>query len=535
MTRRKVRLERPSGVKFDGERARRAVRFFEECLVHTKGRHAGKPFKLEPFQRVDIEEVFGRVDDEGNRIIRQYIKFIPKKNGKSEEAAGVANKLLFADSESSAEIYGAAADREQASIVFNVAASMVHWQPRLKQRARVIDSVKRIVVPQSASFYRAISADVAGKHGFNSHGVIFDELHTQQDTRLWEVLTFGAGAARSQPLTMGISTAGIPGESPVAEMLWEECDQILRGVVPCPPDMYPVMYAAEPDDPWDNEDVWRACNPAIGSFLKIESIREEFEKAKRRPSEYNSFLRLRLNRWVAQENRWIQMDEWDRGGGWIDIRDLRSFPCWIGIDLSTKKDITAIVAVFRSPDGIFFWLPWFYIPRDNLVDRPNMEAHKYRDWAEKGLLTTTPGNTVDFSEIEHKVVELRDGFKLDIRGVIADPAFAHQLLQRLGPDVHGFNVREFPQNYNRYTPVCVEFEAVLADGSIRHGGNPILRWMADNVAIHQRTDGKMMPKKPDRMKSQKRIDGIIAGLMATSEAMRSDSTSLGPCEIEVAW
>ena len=232
----RIRLERPAGCNFDDELADRAVKFFDGHLCHTKGQWSGKPFQLREWQKTDIREIFGRVDDDGNRLIRQAYVEVPKKNGKSEIAAGIALKLTFADREPAAEVYGAGADRDQASIVYSVAASMVRRNKKLRSRSKIVDSTKRIVVPRTESVYRAISSEVAGKHGYNSHGVIFDEVHAQRDMRLWEVLTFGAGDARRQPLTYAITTAGIPGESPVAEMLHEDADQILRGIIPCPSD-----------------------------------------------------------------------------------------------------------------------------------------------------------------------------------------------------------------------------------------------------------------------------------------------------------
>src|SRR5438874_2505890 len=174
---------------FSEEQADRATKFIEGQLTHGIGQHAEKAFVLRDWQRKIIRDIFGNVDEDGNRLIKTVYVEIPKKNGKSSLAASVALKLLYADRERSAEIYGAAADRDQAAIVFNVAASMVRRNSMLLGRSKIINSTKRILVPRVESFYRALSADVAGKHGFNSHGVVFDEIHAQRDRRLWEVLT----------------------------------------------------------------------------------------------------------------------------------------------------------------------------------------------------------------------------------------------------------------------------------------------------------------------------------------------------------
>jgi phage terminase large subunit-like protein len=535
---RKTRAERPSGCRFSEKYAQRAVDFFERCLRHTTGEYVNQPFKLADFQAIDIREIFGRVDEDNNRIIRTVYKRVPKKQGKSEEGAGIALKLLLADNEPGAEVYGAAADRDQAAIIFRVAASMVRRNPELESRCRVIDSTKRIVCPRADSFYRALSAEVSGKHGFNSHGVIFDEVHAQADTRLWEALTFGAGAARRQPLTYAITTAGIPGESPVAEMLDETADQVLRGIIPCPPSFYPVVYAAEDGADWHDPDVWWACNPALGTdedvragrkFLRLSAVREEYERALRSSTEQNSFRRLRLNQWVAQETRWIDMDDWDKAGkldeqtagrawqAWMrsEIAELKDCTWFGGLDLSTRLDLTAFVLVCRDARDVYHFLPWFWIPADNLTERPHMETSKYRQWIKQGLLTATAGNAVDFRAVRERIVEITK--ELRVNELAFDPAFATETAQKLGES--GLTMVECKQNYRTFTEPCREFEAAIRDGRIAHGGHPILRWMADCVMVKQDASGMVRPVKPERMKSSKRIDGIVAALMGMSRVI----------------
>ncbi len=525
---RKIRIDRPANCRFDEPQANRAIDFFQQHLVHTKGRRwANKPFIPADWQAIDLREIFGRVDDEGNRIVRIVYKEIPKKNGKSEEAAGVALKLLFADDEPGAEVYGAAADREQASIVFNVAVEMVERSRELSSIAKCIPSTKRIINP-GWGVYRAISAEVAGKHGFNSHGVIFDEVHAQETMRLWEVLTFGAGAARTQPLVYAITTAGVPGESPVAEMLHELADQVLRGIIPCPPSFYPICYAAPEDANWQDEEVWYGCNPALGDFLSIESVREEYDRARRHASEQNSFRRLRLNQWVRQITRWIDMGEWDSGGictspaayrEWVanEIRELRNFAWYGGLDLSSKLDVTAFLLVCLDGNGLLHVLPNFWVPKENLRDRPNMEGEKYRVWVEQGFLNACEGAAVNYESMRQRIIEL--GREVRIQQIVFDPKFSVDIAQRLGPAGDGFELLEMTQGFNGYTPPCIELETALSESRVRHGGHPMLRWMADCVEIQERGDGAKRPVKPERKKSGKRIDGIVALLMAMSRAM----------------
>ena len=502
---------------FSEERADRAVQFIEGYLCHTKGQFAGEPFLLRDWQKCHIREIFGRLNDDGSRTIRQVYWEIPKKNGKSQIAAAIALTLLYTDREPGAEIYGAAADRDQSAIVFNVAASMVRANGRLAARSKIIDSSKRIVVPKAASFYRALSADVAGKHGFNSHGVIFDEIHAQRDRRLWEVLTFGAGDSRTQPLVFGITTAGIPGESPVAEELHDYADQILRGIIPPDPTFYPVIYAAPPEADWTNEEVWRACNPALGDFLNLESVRAACERAKRVPSEQNSFRRLRLNQWVKQETRFIDMADWDTCSETIDLNAAKDLTWYAGLDLSTKLDVTALVLVAVDGDGVFNLLPFFWLPKDNLSDRANQESAKYRQWAELGLITLTEGNVVDFTAVRKLLNGLRDEAQLQIKQIAFDPWGATQLAQQLAAD--GFEMVEMAQTFRYLSEPTKELQSSIVHGNVRHGGHQMLRWMADCMTVKSDINGNVRPVKPDRLKSSKRIDGMVAAIMGMGRAM----------------
>jgi phage terminase large subunit-like protein len=428
---------------------------------------------------------------------------------------------LYTDREPAAEIYGAAADREQASIVFNVAASMVRANPKLSTRSKVIDSSKRIVVPKTGSFYRALSADVAGKHGFNSHGVIFGEIHAQRDRRLWEVLTFGAGDARKQPLIFGITTAGIPGESPVAEELHEYADQILRGIIPPDPTFYPVIYAPPPEADWTDEEVWRACNPALGDFLSLESVRAACERAKRVPSEQNSFRRLRLNQWTKQEVRFIDMGDWDACSEPIDLAAAKDLTWYAGLDLSTRLDLTALVLVARDGSGTYNLLPYFWLPKENIQDRPNQESAKYRIWADQGLITLTEGNVVDYEAVRQRLNQLRST-GLQIKEIAFDPWSATQLAQQLTED--GFETVEVGQTFRHLSEATKEMQASIVHANVRHGGHPVLRWMADCMTVRTDINGNVRPVKPDRLRGSKRIDGIVAAVMGIGRAMVVDSS-----------
>ncbi len=525
---RRIRTERPDGCEYDDHKADRAVDFFHDHLRHVKGRWAGQPFRLRNWQEVDLREIFGRVDGHGNRVVRQAYLEIPKKNGKSEVAAGVALKLLCADDEAGAEVYAAAYDKDQAGRIYKTAASMVRRDPQLSAMLKPNDTTKTLTDHDWEGTLVALSKESASKHGYNSHGVVFDEVHAQKTMVMWETLTDGAGDARLQPLVYAITTAGVSGESPVAEMLHEDADQILRGVLPCPPDFYPVIYGAEPGDAWDDPDVWHAVNPAMGDFLSVEDTQRWCDRCKRRPEAQNSFKRFRLNQWTGQAERAIDMETWDLGSQPLDVPQLRdSLDAFVGIDLSTRRDMTSVMCVWRDGNGQWYWLPMYWVPEDSLVDRPNIETQRYKGWIEGGHMRTTPGNTVSYDAVRNYVTEELDQ-KLGIRiGSIAlDPMFAGQLGQQFV--ARGYKVVEFRQTYVNYTEPWNELDAALADECVTHGAHPVLRWNADCLAMkHDATIDGYRPVKPNRLKSRKRIDGIVAGLEAMGVCLRSDVDDMG--------
>lgn len=252
---------------YDAEKADKAVRFFEN-LCHTKGRWAGVKFKLLPWQEQIVRDLYGTVKPNGKRQFTTAYVEIPKKNGKSELAAGVALKQLCADGEQRAEVYGCAADRQQASIVFDVAADMVMMNPALSKRCKVSRSHKRIEYLPTCSFYQVLSAEVATKHGLNVSGVVFDELHTQPNRKLFDVMTVGSGDAREQPLYFFITTAGDNLNSICYEQHKIALD-IMNGKKH-DPTFYPVIYGAAMDADWSDPDVWAQANPSLGSTVTLE-------------------------------------------------------------------------------------------------------------------------------------------------------------------------------------------------------------------------------------------------------------------------
>ena len=293
---------------YDKDAADYAVMFIES-LCHTKGTWAGKPFELIDWQEQIIRDLFGVLKPNGYRQFNTAYIEIPKKQGKSELAAAVALLLLCGDGEERAEVYGCAADRNQAKIVFDVAVDMVRFCPALSKRVKILESQKKITYLPTNSSYQVLSADVANKHGFNTHGVIFDELHTQPNRKLFDVMLQGSGDARMQPLYFLITTAGNDTNSICYEVHQKAVD-IAEGRK-VDPTFYSVIYGAAEDEDWTDPKVWKKANPSLGITVGIDKVKAACESAQQNPGEENAFRQLRLNQWVKQSVRWMPMDKWD--------------------------------------------------------------------------------------------------------------------------------------------------------------------------------------------------------------------------------
>ena len=497
---------------YDKRKADRAVSFIE-LLTHTKGTWSGKRFKLLPWQERIIRDVFGIVKTDGYRQFNTAYIEIPKKNGKSELAAAVALYLTCADREERAEVYGCAADRQQASIVFEVAADMVRMCPALKRSVKILAATKRLVYLPTNSFYQVLSSEAYSKHGFNVHGVVFDELHTQPDRKLYDVMTKGSGDARTQPLYFLITTAGTDTHS----ICWEvhqKARDIMEGRK-IDKTFYPVIYGAEESDDWSSEDVWLKSNPSLGTTIKMDKVRNAFESARQNPAEENAFRQLRLNQWVKQSVRWMPMDKWDVCSFPVDRENLRGRECYGGLDLSSTSDITAFVLVFPPLDeeDKYSVLPFFWIPEDNIELRVRRDSVPYDLWARQGKFETTEGNVVHYGYIE-KFIE-RLGEEFNIREIAFDKWGAVQMTQNL--EGMSFTVVPFGQGYRDMSPPTKELMKLVLEKKIAHGGNEVLRWMMDNVFVRTDPAGNI---KMDKEKSTEKIDGAVALVMALDRVLR---------------
>jgi phage terminase large subunit-like protein len=404
---------------------------------------------------------------------------------------------------------------------------------------RIIDSTKTICLrDEPNSFYKAISADADIQDGVEPHCVVFDELHRQRHRDLWDVLKYGM-AIRRQPLMFAITTAGVTGHSPICEELHDYARRIIDGVW-SDPTFYPVIYGLSETDDWTMEGSpgngkraptgWYKANPALGDFLPVDRVRDEARKAMELPNEQNSFRRLRLNQWVAQETRFIPMDLWRACAGAIDLAALAGKTCYGGLDLSTTRDFTAFVLVFPL-DGKFIWVPHLFLPEDDLYERSRKDNVPYDLWAKQGFIHLTPGNQVDYATIRKAIKDASEAY--DLREVSYDAWNATQIVQQLIDD--GITMVPMRQGFASMNAPTGELLSQVKTGSLRHGNNPALNWMADCMTVKQDPAGNVKPVKPERNKSTKRIDGIVAGINATARLIVSESYSSIYDNAEPVW
>lgn len=502
---------------YDKAKADRAVTFINN-LSHTKGKWAGKRFDLLPWQEQIVRDLFGIVKEDGNRqFLTAYIE-IPKKNGKSELAAAIALYLLYADNEASAEVYGAACDRNQASIVFDVAKQMVQMSRPLEKRSKIMGATKRIVNYSNAGFYQVLSAETGTKHGLNVSGLVFDEIHAQPNRHLYDVLTKGSGDAREQPLFFIITTAGTDRNSICYELHTKALD-ILNGRKK-DTSFYPVVYGLSDEDDWNDEENWRRANPSLGHTIGIDRVREAYQQALDNPAEENVFKQLRLNMWTSSSVAWIPEHVYAKGNDPIQYESLKGRSCYAGLDLSSTSDITAFVLVFppRFEEENYIVLPYFWLPEDTLELRCRRDHVLYDVWERHGYIKTTEGNVVHYGFIEKFIEDLSEIYH--IKEIAYDRWNATQMVQNL--EGMGLTMIPFGQGYKDMSPPSKELFKLMMEGKIQHGGNPVLKWMGQNVVMRQDPAGNI---KPDKEKSVEKIDGIVALIMGLDRCIRHQGES----------
>jgi phage terminase large subunit-like protein len=513
----------PRGFFFDSTSAEHPITFIESLCRHHKGEWAGKPLLLEDWQKRIIRAVFGWKRADGSRRYRIAYIEVPRKNGKSELAAALGLYLLVADHEPGAEVYSSATKKDQAKIVHDTATAMVKASPELKRFVKVFRN--NLHVPRLGSKFEPLGADSNTLDGLNPHGNIVDELHAHKDRGVWDVLDTAMGARR-QPLTLAITTAGVYESESIGWLQHEHAVKVLEGVVEDDA-FFAFVAAADEGDDWAVEETWQKANPNYGVSVKPEYLKAQSEKAATQPSFLNTFLRLHLDRWTQQRDRWLTIEHWnaceaDLARAEYEQREvsLLGMPCYGAFDLSTKLDISALVLFFPDTNTL---LCRFWVPEENIMERVRRDRVPYDAWVRDGWLKATPGNVIDYEFIKQEVIAL--AARYDLREIGFDPWNATQIATQLGGD-EGLALVEVRQGYKTLSEPAKEFEKLVVSKALRHGGHPVLRWMVSNVAIRTDPNGNIAP---DKAASSDRIDGVVASIMALSRAI------VAPVDTDTGW
>lgn len=497
-------LSRNDAWVFRPDLANRVFEFFRQ-LRHYKGEWAGQPIELEPFQAFIIGSLFGwRSRETQFRRFRQCYLEQPRGQGKSTMAAGVALWLAFFDREPGAEVYCCATHRQQAKITWEASRQMVL---RSGLRKMIKTRVSNLHEPKSASKLEPLGADADTLDGLRPNGVILDEIHAHKSSAMIDVMTTATGTRR-QPLIFEITTAGV-GQAGVC---WDHHDytsKVVRGLVD-DPTWFGAIIGADPDDDWRDPAVWRKANPNLGVSVKLEDMQRKAKQAEHIGTAEPEFRRLHLGQWVQQADRYISMTDWDRADNAEPITraELRGRPCVIGLDVSSKFDFTAAVAIFPDPDGRITVLPTIWAP-ESIIDQSRRALIPLDAWRRSGYIKTTPGNVIDQGFIRAELNAMSKEFK--VKEIAFDSWNAMALATELEAD--GIPVVEVRQGFKTLSEPTKELSALLATGKLRHGGHPVLRWMADNMVIREDANGNIAPNKA---RASEKIDAIVALIMALS-------------------
>lgn len=529
---------------------------FLELLTFTQGAFAGKPFRLQPWQRQAVSEFYGAQEqDELGAWYRKYQYLyleIPKKNGKTELAAALGLYHLLADGEQNGEIYICAASRQNASKCYAAMETMVENSPWLQNRVKVVPSRKEIHSRSDKSFIRVLSADAGDKHGPNCSCVIFDELHAQPNRKLWDTMTFGSGDVRKQPVWIVLTTAGDdPDRSSIGWEVHDQCRRILAARAGNGPESddnplwLPIMFGL-PDDPEAlekidiySEETWRRCNPSIGVTVSLKTIRQEAREARQSEAKERLFRWLRLNQWIATKAvGWIPLTiydktQWNPDGPEVhwttNLNKLLGLRCYAGLDLSSTTDLTAVVLLFPPQDWLKVWVavPMAWTCSDGIDNREKRDHVPYRDWERAGFLRICEGNIIDYADVERYIQDCAKCYDMQFLGV--DPYLSRTITQRLmawkppaGSCSTGINVVEIPQTISHLSPAMKEMERLIRAHQMQHLHNTCARWCFGNVRCFVDGNENM---KPMKSKSVGRIDITVAWIIAMAAAMLQVDTA----------
>lgn len=522
--------------------AERVRKFFQTFLVLPKIGGGTQQFNLlDWWYRDVIAPLFGWKKKDGRRRFDKGFITTAKKSGKSTVLAGLPLYMILADGEEEAEAYAAATDRDQASIVFRKTLRSVRLSPHLGKVVRAVESQKRIHHDGSGSLFEAISSDADSAEGKNPHLLIADEVHVWRDRQFFNSLMYG-DIVRTQPMFLMITTAGDDCET-VGFEEYEFAKQLLDPN----DDFYSeshFAYIAEagPQYEWDDPEAWLAAQPSLRGEVdkarpredddppaepivigNVDKLAAKCEEAKKSPRKKREFIRYICNRWVAEvQDSWLDFDQWKTCGGPIPLHigDI----CFGALDLSATRDLSSLCLAFPGDECID--LVWtFWTPGSRVKDHEDDWRVPLRDWIEDGWVVASGDNAIDYADIRQavsgvicdangQVVERDDSCvasEYQLQCLAYDPWNASTLVKQQLEDADGIPCEPMRQGYQSMNAPSKELERMIAEGTLRHGDNPVVDWMVRHCVVDQDPAGNI---KPNKKKSRHKIDGLVAAVMA---------------------
>jgi phage terminase large subunit-like protein len=522
-------------------RAKDVIEFIEALTVPS-GHGAGEPFKLLPFEKKFIRDIYEPTLSDGNRAVRRAILSMARKNGKTALIAAIAlAHLVGPERIPNGEIYSAANDRDQAGIIFKFARQIIELEPELLAEVEIIPSTKTIIARRTGSVYRAISAEAGTKHGYMPSVAIYDELAQSKSRDLFDALDTSFGA-RPEALFVVISTQSNDPEHILSQLI----DDGLSGV---DPSIVCHLHAADDDCRLDDVKQWHKANPALGVFRNYDDLAASIERAARMPADEPKVRNLLLNQRVSPAATLINRAEWMACAGEVSFEPGESV--YLALDLSNTLDLSALV--MGSADDPAKVTPFFWKPHETLADHSERDFGagnlRYVEWQKAGYLETTPGKSIDKEAIARRIGELTGRY--DVRALVYDRWRIQDLLRefdRIGlqayredktdvapwgrkykPGEGGGGLRLIPwgQGFRDMAPAVDAFETLVVERKLIHPNNPVLNWnIANTIAITDPAGGR----KLDKEKSRFRIDGAVA--LAMLAGMRARDRSARTVDIE---
>ncbi len=502
--------------------------FAKFCLLlrHYTGEWAGQPLALAPFQQFVAYSVFGWVKQDGMRRFRTVVMRVPRKNGKTTFAAGMALYLLALDGEPGAQVFAAATKRDQARLVFRDACTMLRYASP-KVRSRFVEKTSLLEFPSTDSRFEPLAADSEKLDGLNPHAAVCDEVHAWPTRDLWDVLQSGMGARR-QPLMIDVSTAG-NNTSGFAYSTHKRAEDILSGTL-TDEAFFAYVAMADPEDltDWENPAIWEKANPGYGTIKPKHYFETEAAKVRATPSALTDFLTKQLNIWANAAERWLDPNDWNRGNTDNLAEKLKGRKCHGAVDLGKVNDLSAFALIF-PPDQVYAaigikkyaMLCWHWCPGDDIPTRSREHRVPYDAWERAGWIERMPGNTTDYAMIRARVTEICPSYQ--VQDIAFDRMFAGETVQ--GLQDAGLVMVEFGQGFLSMAGPTAEFERLVKSGQILHADNPLLSWEAGNVCCEVDAAGNI---KPSKKKSREKIDGIVAGVMGLGRCMAQEDKVVIP-------